>query len=389
MSAASLEDKAAMLPRDPPPLVARAMAWLIIAIFFTALAAAIFVQIPETVRCPFVLIPKDGADPIKAPSMVLVSEVRVTEGQEVAAGQELFVLRSDEIRDRHTQLQTLTEDLRAKTESISKMEASHDEQLSIKDAEINQAERELTFRKTYADTSRDLVTRLEKLSASGGISQVELARLQLDLAQADKDLSVTEKNLEETKLERAALETERERLRSDEQADVQNYKSRIEALQRGLENSQQDMLSIRAPYAASVISLSQRTRGNVVQTGEELCQLARLDSTPHARLVIGEGGLSKLARGQRVRLFFDAFPYQRYGAIDGRLDWISPAAVTSVAGTQFIGAASLGQTFIRVNGEPHALQAGMKGEARIAVGSRALIEYAVEPIRQLRENLRP
>ena len=376
-----------MLPRDPPPLVARSIAWLLITLFFTGLAAAIFVQIPETVRCPFVLIPKDGADPIKAPSMVVITEVRVTEGQEVTAGTELFVLRSDEIRDRHTQLQTLTEDLRAKTESVAKMEASHVEQLSIKDAEITQVERELTFRKTHAATSRDLVSRLAKLSASGGISQIELARLQLDLAQSEKDLSVTEKNLEETKLERARLETERERLRSDEQAAVQNFKSRIEALQRALENSQQDLLSIRAPYAAVVISLARRTRGDVVQTGEEICQLARLDATPHARLFLGEGSLSRLAQGQHVRLFFEAFPYQRYGAITGNLDWISPAAVASVTGPQFIANTSLDQTSIRVKGEPHLLRVGMKGEARIIVGHRALIEYAVEPIRQLRENL--
>jgi hypothetical protein len=31
---------------------------------------------------------------------------------------------------------------------------------------------------------------------------------------------------------------------------------------------------------------------------------------------------------------------------------------------------------------------GMRGEARIVVGRRTLIEYAFEPIRQLRENIR-
>jgi hypothetical protein len=31
----------------------------------------------------------------------------------------------------------------------------------------------------------------------------------------------------------------------------------------------------------------------------------------------------------------------------------------------------------------------MKGEARIVVGSRTLLEYAFQPIRQLRENMRP
>ncbi|HZJ14435.1 MAG TPA: hypothetical protein VFD27_05260, partial [Chthoniobacteraceae bacterium] len=50
----SLEETSEMLPTDPPPRIARAIAWLFIVIFFAAIAAAIFVRVPETVRCRFV-----------------------------------------------------------------------------------------------------------------------------------------------------------------------------------------------------------------------------------------------------------------------------------------------------------------------------------------------
>jgi hemolysin D len=114
-----------------------------------------------------------------------------------------------------------------------------------------------------------------------------------------------------------------------------------------------------------------------------------MDAIPYARLVVRESGLARLAIGQDVRLFFDAFPYQRYGTVAGELKWISAAAVASERGRQFTAAASLDRTFIRVNDEERPLRVGMQGEARIAVGSHALIEHAFEPIRQLRENLRP
>lgn len=58
-------------------------------------------------------------------------------------------------------------------------------------------------------------------------------------------------------------------------------------------------------------------------------------------------------------------------------------------GRQFTAAASLDRKFIRVKNEERPLRVGMQGEARIAVGSRTLIEHAFEPIRQLRENLQP
>jgi len=95
----SLDHPSEMLPQSPPAAIVRAAAWLMIAAFATALAAVIVVRIPDIVRCPFVLVPTSGADPIKAPRQALVTAVRATEGQQVAAGTELFVLRSDEIRN--------------------------------------------------------------------------------------------------------------------------------------------------------------------------------------------------------------------------------------------------------------------------------------------------
>jgi len=388
-SRGSLEEESEMLPAEPPPFLARSIAWLVILLFLSALLASIFVRIPETIRCPFVLVPKEGADPIQAPYRAVVHEVHVVEAQEVAAGEELFVLQSDEIRTKHTDYRTLMEDLRAKEASREKTEASYTAQLSIKDAEIAQVERELVFRKKHAETSRGLVTRLTQLATGGGISQIELARIELELALSEKDLSVTEKNLDAVKLERARLETDRSRQRSDEEAAVQNLKSRTDALRRDLENSKDDLLSVRAPYDAIVLSLARRSVGDVVQAGQELCQLARRDSTPRARLFLREQGMSRLAPGESVRLFFDGFPYQRFGTIPGRLDWISPAAISSQEGTHFIATASLARTSVAVAGRASPLRVGMKGEARIIVGDRRFIEYAFEPIRRLRENLRP
>ena len=71
----------------------------------------------------------------------------------------------------------------------------------------------------------------------------------------------------------------------------------------------------------------------------------------------------------------------------GTLDWISPAAVASAEGQNFIALVSPSQTFMLVRHDRRPLQVGMKGEAHIVVGQRRLVEYAFEPIRQLRENM--
>jgi multidrug efflux pump subunit AcrA (membrane-fusion protein) len=381
-----LESESEMLPQEPPARIIRGIAWLLIAIFFTGVIAAITVHLPETVSAPFILVPQNGADPIQSSRLAVVSSVKVAEGETVKSGQELFVLRSDEIRGLSTQLNGLAEDLRTKEQGLAKADAAYTSQLEIKLAEISNAESEVKFREKHSATSRELVERMETLSESGGISKVELIRLRLDVAGSEKDLSVARRTLQQVTLDRQRMETEHGRQRDEQVAEIEKLKFRVKALKSDLENSELNMLSVRAPYDGVVISLAQRNAGSVVQNGQELCQLARIDAKPHARLLFGESGLPKLAVGQRVRFFFAAFPYQRYGAVDAKLNWISPSAVSSPDGSHFVGLASLDEN--KKSKSKVKPRVGMRGEARIVVGRRTLIEYAFEPIRQLRENIR-
>jgi multidrug efflux pump subunit AcrA (membrane-fusion protein) len=306
----------------------------------------------------------------------------------VALGAELFVLRSDEIRGLDTEWRTLTQDLHTHEESLIKADTAYISQLEIKLGEIAQTESEVKFREKHVASSRELLQRMEKLSKTGGISQVELIKLRLEVAGSEKDLSVTQRSLQQTNFERERLEAEHARVRGEEVSEIEKNKMRLSALKSDLESSQQNLLSIRAPYPAVVISLAQRNAGSVVQHGQELCQLARIDAKPRARLLLPESGLPKLATGQQARFFFDAFPYQRYGTVAAKLDWISPSAVSSPEGPHFVALASLDDAAIPVRRRPLPLRVGMKGEARIVVGRRTLIEYAFEPVRQLRESMR-
>jgi len=385
----SLDSESEMMPQEPPPWVMRWTAWLLIGAFLFALLITVVMRLPETVNCRFVLIPATGADPIQSPRQATISRVVVEEGQPVKAGEELFVLRSDEIAGWDTQFRTLTEDLRTKQESLNRNETAYAAQLGIKSAEIEQAKSEVKFRENHAQTSRELVTRMEKLAKQGGESEVDLIKLKLDLAGSEKDLSVAQRTLQQVTLDRERMETEHARQRGEEQAEVEKLKVRIGALKADLENAQQNLLMVRSPYEGVVISMDQRTAGSFVQQGQVLCQLAPKGSKPRARMTLNEAGLPKLAVAQRVRYFFEAFPYQRYGTITGKVDWISPSAVTSTEGSRFVALGSLDTYEIYSRpGQALPLRVGMKGDAHIIVGGRTLIEYAFEPIRQLRESMK-
>ncbi len=385
----SLDAESEMSPQEPPPWIVRTTAWILVGAFLFALLIAIVVRLPETVHCPFILIPATGADPIQSPRQAIISRVAVEEGQPVKAGEDLFILRSDEIRGWGTQSRTLTEDLRAKEESLTQYQTAYVSQLEIKKAEIEQAKSEVKFRENHAKTSRELVTRMEKLAKLGAESEIDLIKLKLDLAGSEKDFSVAQRTLQQVNLDRERMETEHARQRGEQQSEIEKLKMRIGALKIDLENTQQNLLTVRSPYEGVITSMDQRTVGSFVQQGQVLCQLARKDAKPRARMTLNETGLPKLAIALRVRYFFEAFPYQRYGAVTGKLDWISPSAVTTAEGSHFVALGSLDRYEISPRaGQVLPLRVGMRGDAHIIVGGRTLIEYAFEPIRQLRESMK-
>jgi hypothetical protein len=67
------------------------------------------------------------------------------------------------------------------------------------------------------------------------------------------------------------------------------------------------------------------------------------------------------------------------------LDWVSPAAVNGPGGPAFEARAT-----ILPSGAQNRIQPGigMRGEARILVGRRTLLEKALEPFQMMRENMR-
>jgi multidrug efflux pump subunit AcrA (membrane-fusion protein) len=384
----SIDIESQILPQDPPSWIVRWTAWLLLGVLFLAFIGAIVLKLPETVHCPFVLVPATGTDSIQSPHQGILSRVSVAEGEVVKKGAELFVLRADEIRGLDTQFRTLNEDLRTKEESLMQSDSAYKAQANIKEAEIDQAKNEVRFRENYAKTSYDLVERMGKLAKEGSSSEIELVRMKLDLAGSEKDLSVAQKALQQVNLDRQRMETEHTRLRGEQQAEIEKFKMRIGALKADLENAQDNLLTVRSPYDGVVISLDQRTVGSVVQQGQVLCQLLPQDAQPRARMIVNEAGLARLAVAQRVRFFFEAYPYQRYGVVVGKLDWIGHS-VTAADGSHFVALASLDRADIqRPRGKSLPLRVGMRGDAHIIVGDRTPVEYALEPIHQLRESMK-
>jgi membrane fusion protein len=144
---------------------------------------------------------------------------------------------------------------------------------------------------------------------------------------------------------------------------------------------------IRAPTAGRVSSV-QATVGRSADTRELQLEIAPIDSALQAELFVPTRAVGFVEVGQRVRILYDAFPYQKFGAYAGRLIKASQTILTSsdVSGPVTLKepvykvTAALDRPDVDAYGKKMSLQAGMLLKADIILERRSLLHWLLEPL---------
>lgn len=162
---------------------------------------------------------------------------------------------------------------------------------------------------------------------------------------------------------------------------VANTAARID-----FENIDEDnFLLVVAPVSGIVTNLSFNQPGDKIESSTPLGAIAPGDAQRVLKVQIKERDRGFLRQGQSVKMKFNAFPYQRYGFIEGALEYISPATESSPdTGEPIYKAhASLDRDNFEVDGREYPLRFGMVATAEIVVRKRRLIDLALDPFRNL------
>jgi HlyD family secretion protein len=103
------------------------------------------------------------------------------------------------------------------------------------------------------------------------------------------------------------------------------------------------------------------------------------------KIEIAEQDRGFLREGLPVKLKFNAFPYQRYGLIEGTLQFISPATKASATSKLpvYEGRITLDRDHYTVGETAYPLRYGMTASAEVVVRKRRLIDVALDPFRQI------
>lgn len=152
------------------------------------------------------------------------------------------------------------------------------------------------------------------------------------------------------------------------------------------ENIDKDnFLLILAPVSGVITDVTSTQPGDKIQANTPIGGIAPANAKPVLKIEIAEHDRAFLREGQRVKLKFNAFPYQRYGVIDGTLAFISPATKPSPITKQpvYEGRVTLDRDYYQVADTRYPLRYGMTANAEIVVRERRLIDLGLDPFRNV------
>ena len=167
-------------------------------------------------------------------------------------------------------------------------------------------------------------------------------------------------------------------------SEIAQSKSEIKSL-----NFQLDQRAIRSPVEGTIFHLPIGRPGAVVEPGQTIAQVAPQGAplVLKAHMTSTESGFLRV--GMPVKLKFDAYPFQDYGIIEGRLIWISPdSKITQTAQGSvetFELEIALDRTYIQAQNKRIALTPGQTATAEVIVRQRRIIDFILDPFKKLQK----
>lgn len=378
-----------------------AIALAVVAFLFTAEYSR-----KETVKG--FLIPNKGVIKSFARQGGVVEKIWVNEGDSVTKNQPLVTLviaqnsadgtalSSQLVNQLHTQVNLLDEEI-TQYRAIHKKEQQN---LNRKASALHAEHQALTKQLALAEQKLTLLhsqqRTINQLSKRGYASKREQESQQQALLTAKQ---------EKQNIARLLLQQQNQiNQTAFEQANLpEQYTLRINQLLRQQAELENQLAQVKNNHSYTITASHAGTvTGIQVVTGEALSP-AKAQSTPllHilpkgatlvAELLLPTRSAGFVSKGQHTRLRFDAFPYQRFGFIQGEITRIDRALLTpnevqlpiALQEPVYRLQATLNQQQVAAYGSTFALKSGMLFEADIMLEKRTLIEWLLEPIYSLK-----
>jgi membrane fusion protein len=255
--------------------------------------------------------------------------------------------------------------------------------------ELAQAKAQVRLQEQRLRLARDLVARSEGLAAKGYMSRKDLdARISAALA-AEQELNgqlrqvaAVERELDDLDARLKAIPIELAAAQAERQATEASLQ------QRSIDTDARRTQFITAPISGRIATLPVAA-GQSVPAGATIAIMTPTGGRLEAELLTPSRAVGFIRKDQDVRLMLQAFPFQRFGAVTGKVRSISstvlgPTEISipgiSVQEPVFRVRVALDRESISAYNETISLQPGMLLSADIVFDRRSLLQWLFDPI---------
>lgn len=151
------------------------------------------------------------------------------------------------------------------------------------------------------------------------------------------------------------------------------------------------LMELRAPQQGTVKDIATHTIGTVVQPGTILMTLVPVTDAMKAEVFVSNDDIGFIRPGQPAKLKFTTFQFQKYGMLDGIVDYVAADAAEQTPDSANYARGQVPLTYralvrfesqeLNVDAVRYKIIPGMQVTAEIKLGERSLLEYLLSPVR--------
>jgi membrane fusion protein len=390
-------------------ILTRSLSQRFLTLFFVLIAIGIiaffvFFGTTRKAQSQGVLLPTAGVIRIVPTQIGIVTEVRVKEGQQVRAGDVLFVLSSERSSGSAESTQkAVSALLQSRRDSF----ASELDQSSLQSRqriaavqrrandltlEIERLGEQIGMQQTRVALSEQAYKRFEELQKTNYLSAAQLQDKQAEVLDQRQRLADVRRAVSSANRDLAAAEAEVRDMQVQGQREAATIKRNISAIEQDLTESEaRREVLLRAPQAGVVTAIT-GDRGQTVAGNTVLASLLPEGAKLEAEIYALSRSVGFIRPGMTVLLRYSAYPYQKFGQHRAVVREVASTSLRpdelGVPGATFANSVEplyrirleLDQQFVVAYGKKMPLKSGMLIDASVQLEHRRLYEWVLEPL---------
>jgi hemolysin D len=259
-------------------------------------------------------------------------------------------------------------------------------------------DRYLEVEQSVKENYQNLMQAKSEISQAQSLLQEQHSSYQRTLHQAKSEIQQAQLRLQEQQRSKESLIHTGELAVLKSQEQIKDLESQIAALQSEIAQIKSQIASlniqlgqrvVRSPINGTIFALPIKKPGSVLQPGQMIAQISPKESpfVLKAEMPSQQSGFLKV--GSKVKIKFDAYPFQDYGVVLGRVSGISPDSKVKETNSGKIETfeldIALQQPYIQNGNKRILITPGQTATAEVIIRQRRVSDFILDPFKKLQK----